>query len=74
MEMPARKLSNQVEDKERIYTIKDIQEIFQISHNTAYKLVNSRNFPKIKINRRLYIPERQLRKWIDLHIFKELEI
>lgn len=59
---------------EKMFTLKDIQDMFQISHNTAYRLVNSRNFPKITINRRHYIPHSQLRRWIDQNTFKSLEI
>lgn len=64
----------QKQANEKMYTVQDIQDIFQISHNTAYRLINSRSFPKMKINRRFYIPEKQLSKWIDQHMYKELEI
>lgn len=66
--------SNKDENEDIMYTIKDIEEIFKISHNTAYKLVNSRNFPKIKINRRFYIPKRKLKNWIDRNMYKEIDI
>ena len=62
-------------DKEIIlYTIEDIQRIFQIGRTKAYALVASAGFPKIRINKKTLVPKKQLIEWIDRNIGNSLSL
>lgn len=43
--------------EEIFLTPNDIQDILQLSKNTAYRLINLKDFPKIKIGRNIRIPK-----------------
>ena len=58
----------------KLYTIKDIQRILHIGHNTAYKLVKLKGFPKIQIGNKILVPENELEKWINSNIGNKIEI
>ena len=47
-----------------MYTIKDLQQVLNIGHNTAYKLVKLKGFPTIKIGKKILVPEEGLIKWL----------
>lgn len=47
------------------YTPKDIEKILQISKNTAYKLINLPDFPKIYIGKNIRIPKRLFEEFIS---------
>lgn len=53
-----------------LYTIEDIQRIFQIGRTKAYALVASAGFPTIRINKKTLVPKKQLNEWIDKNIGK----
>jgi predicted DNA-binding transcriptional regulator AlpA len=55
----------------RMLTAKDIQEIFMIGKNTAYELMNSKGFPTLRINNRLYVSQSALNKWIETYSGKK---
>lgn len=57
-----------------MYNIKDLQTLFGIDHNLAYKLAHMRGFPSIRINGRYYFPKNKIEKWIDNNIGKSIEI
>ena len=42
---------------DKMLTIKDIQDNLGIGKNNAYRLIQSPNFPKIKIGRKYHTPE-----------------
>lgn len=48
-----------------IYTVKDVQDILQISRNTAYKLVTSGAFPVLRIGRNYRIPAEGFDAWLN---------
>lgn len=52
-------------------TVVDIKEYFGCGINRAYDIVNQRDFPKIKIGNRLYIPEEEFQKWCKSYLRKE---
>ena len=58
----------------RLLRVRDLQEIFGCSKDRAYKLANSKGFPSIKIGRQIYIPEKELEKWISTYSYKEFKI
>lgn len=48
----------------KMYTVKDIKNYFNCGINQAYSMVSRKDFPKVKIGRRYYIPQEQFEKWI----------
>lgn len=58
----------------RILTVKDVKNILGCGMNRAYEIVNQRDFPKIKIGKRFYIPEDEFEKWLETYIRKEYKV
>jgi len=54
-----------------LYTVADIQKIFQCGQEKAYALVNAKGFPKLRVNRRILVPKDKLEKWINTYTSKE---
>ena len=52
--------SNQI-----VYTVEELSKILKISLSLTYQLVRSDGFPKIKVNKRILIPDTELRLWIS---------
>lgn len=48
-----------------LYTVGDIQRIFKIGRNKAYRLLSSDGFPAIKLNKKLLVEKRKLEDWIS---------
>ena len=59
---------------QRILTVKDIKEILGCGINQAYALVNQEDFPKVKIGKRMYIPEAEFEKWMLTYLRKEYKV
>jgi hypothetical protein len=57
-----------------ILNVKDIARIMSLSHVTAYNLVNSDSFPKIKCGRKNIIPRDAFIKWLEDSIGKQVII
>lgn len=53
----------------KMYTVKDIKEYFNCGINQAYSIVSKRDFPKIKIGRKYYVPKEQFEKWISRNAY-----
>lgn len=51
-------------NEEKYYKVETIMEKFDLSKNTVYGLVNSPDFPVIRIGRSIRIPKSQLEKYI----------
>ena len=45
------------------YTVKDIQEMLKISRTAAYKLINSNQFPIVRIGRSVRVPKEGFNQW-----------
>ena len=56
-----------------LYTPQDIQKIFMCGKNQAYQLIHSGGFPKIQINRKIYVPKNKLIKWIESNTGKTVK-
>lgn len=54
-----------------VLTVKDIKESLGCGINRAYSIVNQRDFPKVKIGNRYYIPKDEYEKWFKSYIRKE---
>jgi len=48
----------------KLYTPKEISKLFNIGINQAYALMHSSGFPTITLNRKMYVEESSLEKWI----------
>lgn len=59
---------------ENLLTVKEVQEILKLGKNNVYKLVNQKGFPKIKIGKKILIPEEQFNKYIMNHIRTKIEL
>ena len=59
-----------MDDMERLLTIKDIQEHLQIGRNRVYQLIQIDSFPKIKIGNTDRIPKQKYLEWIQNNIGK----
>ncbi len=53
-------------------SIKDLQDVLGLSHNTVYKLVKTEGFPSVKIGGKYLVEESDLKKYIDQYIGKEI--
>ena len=57
-----------------ILTVKDIKLSLGCGINRAYDIVNQKDFPKIKIGQRIYIPKEEYEKWLKMYLRKEYNI
>ncbi len=59
-----------MDDMERLLTIKDIQGHLQIGRNRVYQLIKIDSFPKVKIGSTYRIPKREYIEWVQNNIGK----
>ena len=50
---------------DKLLKVKDIQKILGCGQQTVYDLVKLKDFPKITLGKRYYIPEEAFNKWIN---------
>ena len=60
------------EEEMVLYSIEDIQRIFNIGRTKAYQLASMRGFPSIRLNRKIYIPKEKLETWVLKNTGKSL--
>jgi len=48
-----------------VYTVKETAQVLNMGLNNAYCLVNSKDFPKIQVGRKILIPKKALEKWLE---------
>ena len=53
------------EKMKQMLKVKDIQHICNISRSEAYKLVNSGEFPIVRIGRAIRIPQLKFEEWLQ---------
>lgn len=63
-----------IDIKKEMLTVKDIKESLGCGINRAYDIVNQKDFPKVKIGKRFYIPKDEYDKWIHSYLRKEYKI
>lgn len=54
------------------YTVKDLFELIPIGRNSIYRLVNRDDFPKIRIGRKILIPENKLKEYLEKNVGTEI--
>ena len=47
------------------YSVEDIQRILGIGRNSAYRLVNEKDFPSVYVGNRIVIPTDLFQKWVN---------
>ena len=55
----------------KIYTAKDLQQMFGLSKNRIYDIMREKSFPSIKIGRRYFVTEEALREWTRTYQYGE---
>jgi predicted DNA-binding transcriptional regulator AlpA len=51
---------------------RQVQSILGISRSATYNLLNSEQFPRIKIGTRIVVPRTELLKWLDQQLKMQL--
>lgn len=59
---------------QNILTVKDVKDILGCGINRAYDIVNQRDFPKVKIGKRMYIPEDEFERWLLTYLRKNYRV
>lgn len=54
-----------VKKETSVYTVKDIQNMLNISRNSAYALVNSKAFPIVHVGTHIRIPCARFDEWLN---------
>lgn len=49
----------------RTYTLKEVQQILRVSHNTAYELVRRGDLPSFRIGRAIRVSAEALQQFMD---------
>lgn len=49
------------------YTISDLYDLLPLGKNSIYKLVNEKDFPKLKIGKKYIIPIKGFEDWLKSH-------
>lgn len=58
------------ENRPQIYSVKDLQQLLCVSHNTAYALVRSGQIRSIRIGRTYKIPKEAVEEFLRKTSFK----
>ena len=69
-----RKKMNIQKNTRKLYTVKDICDIFSCCKNKAYAIIHSSGFPKMKIGRDYYIVPAKFESWLNANHNKGIEI
>lgn len=70
--MPEKKAADT--SRVKLMTVDELAAILHSDRRFATKLASSQGFPFLKINNRIYIPEKQFNTWVDRHIGCEYQI
>jgi hypothetical protein len=55
---------------ESLWTVADLAQFLKISPNAAYKLVERRQVPHIRLNRKVLFDPQTIRNWLNQHSVK----
>lgn len=53
-------------------TVKDVQNILGLGKSSAYKLIEQKDFPKVKIGGSYRIPLEEFNVYMKRHLYKEI--
>lgn len=63
VDRPTNKMVNKSE--RLIYTVKDIQQLLNISAKSAYRLMRQTDFPTIKVGGKYMVSKTAFHRWLD---------
>lgn len=49
----------------RVYVPEDLMPLLGIGRSTAYELVNRRDFPTVRVGRKILIPRDAFERWLE---------
>ena len=49
----------------RVYVTEDLMPLLGIGRSTAYELVNRRDFPTVRVGRKILIPRDAFERWLE---------
>lgn len=55
---------------ESLWTVADLAQFLKISPNAVYKLVERRQVPHIRLNRKVLFDPQTIRNWLNQHSVK----
>ena len=72
--------NNTSQEKERVYSfaelpvvinVRELAAVLGISKSAAYTLTHIKDFPVIRLGKRIVIPRDRLKAWLDAHVGSE---
>ena len=64
---------DRAELKRRVYVAEDLMPLLGIGRSTAYCLVNRRDFPTIRVGRKILIPRDAFERWLEVQTAEAFE-
>lgn len=55
----------------KFLTVKEVMEILRIGRTMTYELVNQPDFPKLRIGRKILIPEKEFQDFLKRYMYKK---
>lgn len=55
---------------EKYLTVQEIQEVLNLGRTKIYELVNQPDFPKVKMGRKILIPESEFNNFMKRYLYK----
>lgn len=62
------------ENEIELLKVDDIRKILSCGKNKAYAIINQKDFPKVKIGGRYYVPKSEFIKWINNNLYKKYSL
>ena len=59
---------------QKMLNVKEVSNLLGLGINQTRKLVNSDCFPKIKIGRRILIPENEYEEWVKKYCYSRKQL
>nr|PZN06534.1 MAG: excisionase [Caldicoprobacter oshimai] len=61
-------------NEKAVYNVQEVAKLLDINVTKAYELVRRRDFPALRIGKRIVIPKKAFEKWLDETAVKEKEV
>ncbi len=61
-------------NEKAVYNVQEVAKLLDINVTKAYELVRRRDFPALRIGKRIVIPKKTFEKWLDETAVKEKEV
>ncbi len=55
----------------KFLTVKEVSEILRIGKTMTYELVNQPDFPKLRIGKKILIPEKEFQDFLKRYLYKK---